>query len=95
VLLAAGIALMVPFGVVGAVGGLAASQIAATAFAGIRVLALPGARAAMRARARLSELRRGVAFGSKPWLGEVFWLLNFRIDVLILNAYVSPALTLS
>lgn len=86
-----GVALMVPFGAAGAVGGLAASQLVAAAFAAKRVLALPGARAAARAAARLSELRRAVAFGSKTWLGEIFWTLNFRIDVVILNAYVASS----
>jgi O-antigen/teichoic acid export membrane protein len=89
--LAAGIALMIPFGVVGAVGGLAASQLAAAIFAAAAVLSLPGARLAARAAARLSDLRRAVAFGSKTWLSEIFWALNFRLDVVILNIYAASS----
>jgi O-antigen/teichoic acid export membrane protein len=87
----AGIALMIPYGVVGAVGGLAASQLAATLFGGARVLAIPGAQSAWRAAARLTDLGRAAGFGSKTWLGEIFWALNFRLDVVILNAYVASS----
>lgn len=89
--LAVSLGLMVPFGVVGAVAGLAASQLVAGAFAVNRVLALPGARADARTAGRLSELRRAAGFGSKTWLAEVFWALNFRLDVVILNAYVASS----
>lgn len=89
--LAVSVGLMVPFGPLGAVGGLAASQFVAQAFAVSRVLALPGARAGARAARRLTELRRAVAFGSKTWLAEMFWALNFRLDVVILNAYVASS----
>jgi O-antigen/teichoic acid export membrane protein len=89
--LAVSVGLMVPFGVVGAVGGLAASQFVAAAFANSRVLALPGAGAGAQAAGRLTELRRAAAFGSKTWLAEIFWALNFRLDVLILNAYAASA----
>jgi O-antigen/teichoic acid export membrane protein len=89
--LVAGVALMIPFGVVGAVAGLAISQLAAVVFAANRVLDLPGAQVAARAAARLSELRRAAVFGSKTWLGEIFWALNFRLDLVILNAYVASS----
>jgi O-antigen/teichoic acid export membrane protein len=48
-------------------------------------------RPAAGAGARLAELRRAIRFGSKTWLSEMFWGLNFRLDVVILNAYVSSS----
>jgi O-antigen/teichoic acid export membrane protein len=89
--LVSGIALMFPFGVVGAVAGLAISQLAATIFAAACVLSLPGARDEARVPIRRSNLRRAAAFGSKTWLGEIFWALNFRLDVVILNIYVASS----
>ena len=89
--LAISVGLMVPFGVVGALGGLAASQLIAAVFAINRVFALPGARAQARMPGRLTELRRAAVFGSKTWLAEIFWALNFRLDVIVLNAYVASS----
>ncbi len=85
-----GIALMIPFGVAGAVAGLAGSQLAALLYAVGRVKALPEVRGDS-APVRLTELRRAAAFGSKTWLSEIFWTLNFRLDVVILNAYVAAS----
>ena len=55
------------------------------------MLAIPGARAAARVAARLNELRAAIVFGSKTWVSEIFWAVSFRIDVVILNAYVASS----
>jgi O-antigen/teichoic acid export membrane protein len=52
---------------------------------------MPGARDEARGAIHSSQLQRAVAFGSKTWLGEIFWALNFRLDVVILNIYVASS----
>ena len=85
------IALMVPFDVEGALAGLALSQLAAALFAGWRVLALAAEGRGAGRTGRFGELRAATRYGVKTWLGELFWGVNVRIDVVVLNAYVASA----
>ena len=87
----AGIGLMIPFGVVGALSGLAVSQLSAGLFAAISVIRVPGAREAARRRVELAELKKAIRFGSLTSLSEILWALSFRLDVVVLNAYVAAS----
>jgi O-antigen/teichoic acid export membrane protein len=85
-----GVVLTLTIDVVGALAALAAGQLVAA------VLTVGGVlrRATRHGRpgeGGLGELRRAAAFGSRTWLGEMFWGLNFRLDVVILNAYVASS----
>jgi O-antigen/teichoic acid export membrane protein len=87
----AGVGLMIPFGVVGALSGLAISQLSAALFAATSVIGIPGAREAARGRIQLGVLKRAIRFGSLTSLSEIFWALSFRLDVVVLNAYVAAS----
>jgi O-antigen/teichoic acid export membrane protein len=78
------------FGLVGAIVGFIAAQVA-TALAllawGTRTLRATGP---LRAAKSLSNLARAVRFGSKPYLANALQYLNLRADLFILNA-VAPS----
>ena len=90
VTLVLGVVLTLTSGVVGALAALAAGQLLAAVLTAAGVLRRPEA-SEDRGGGDLRELRRAAAFGSRTWLGEMFWGLNFRLDVVILNVYVTSA----
>jgi O-antigen/teichoic acid export membrane protein len=77
--------LAVPFGLTGAIAGMAAASVA-TAVVGAILLT-------RRAPAAGTEpgrpLRRAFRFGLPGWIGNLFQQVNYRFDVIILAAYVS------
>lgn len=93
VLFAAALALAIPFGLTGAVIGLTASG-AITAAVGAWLL-----RRAVRGgidegstqdrKGPLEHLRRAFPFGFQAWIGNVLQQANYRLDLLILGAYVA------
>lgn len=90
VTLVLGVVLTLTADVVGALLALVAGQLAAAVLTAGGVLRRPTAEP-RATTAGLRELRRAAAFGSRTWLGEMFWGLNFRLDVVILNAYVASS----
>jgi O-antigen/teichoic acid export membrane protein len=95
VTLVLGVVLTVTSGVIGALAALAAGQLLAAVLtaAGVlrRAAAVGQAGGGAVAGGDLRELRRAAAFGSRTWLGEMFWGLNFRLDIVILNVYVAAS----
>jgi len=41
-------------------------------------------------RAGIEYLRRAVAYGAKLQLGSVVWLLNLRLDAILVNGFLNP-----
>ena len=84
------VALVIPFGIVGAVAGFTGSYvvvgIAATAWAWRY-----GARAPADEGIRGTSVRAMVSFGLQAWTGNFLQYLNYRVDLFILNAYTSRA----
>jgi O-antigen/teichoic acid export membrane protein len=94
VMLIVGAGLALPFGLTGAVVGLAASGIV-TACVGAWLLARtirssPDPPAAMR-EGGLAHLRRAFPFGVQSWVGNVLQQANYRLDLLILGAYAAAS----
>jgi O-antigen/teichoic acid export membrane protein len=83
-------ALIGPFDLTGAVIALSASHLAAAIYA---LYWLRGAVAAGRDQVLddSGSIRAAISFGVKPWLAEFLQLLNYRIDLFILNAYSNTA----
>jgi len=89
VLMVLGVALVIPFGLTGAVIALAASHVlgAAAAFAsGRRRLGGAG-----RGAPAPGQLRRALAFGSKAYAANALQALNYRVDLFILSTVASTA----
>lgn len=88
-LMVLGVALIIPFGVIGAIIALLASHVltAALTFAwGRRRLVrhddpMPGP----------GQLRRALSFGIKGWAGNSLQILNYRVDFFLLSAVASTA----
>ena len=83
------VALVIPFGIVGAVAGFAASYV---------VVGLVATAWAWRFGARATgeeeqgtSVRSMVSFGLQAWTGNLLQYLNYRVDLFILNAYTSRA----
>ena len=90
VLVTAGVALTFALGLDGALLGLAAANVAA--FAAAAVWALRYARVApVPEDARPGRLRAAAAFGSKAWGASLLQLINYRLDLFLLAAFVSRA----
>jgi O-antigen/teichoic acid export membrane protein len=85
-----GVALTFPLGVAGAMLGFATGQLMAAAIAVGSVLS-SGGPPSYPTGTGLTELRRAARFGTKTWVSEMFWGLNFRLDVLILNTFVASS----
>jgi O-antigen/teichoic acid export membrane protein len=91
VLLVAGVALAVAYGVLGAVAGFAAAQAATALIAAIwlrrecRREAEPEGYATQSSHA----LRRATKFGVQAWSANLLQLLNYRVDIFILSAFAT------
>jgi len=87
--LALSVALAVAFGSLGAIVGLAASHVVAAAAAALLLRRdVPSAQGGGGSR---QELRAAAAFGLKAWGSEVLQNLNYRLDLLVLNAFALRA----
>lgn len=86
--LALSVALAVAFGSLGAIVGLAASHVLAAAAAAVL---LRRDAPSVRGGGSRQELRAAAAFGLKAWGSEVLQNLNYRLDLLVLNAFALRA----
>lgn len=87
--LALSIGLAAAFGSLGAIVGLAASHVVGAAVAAI--LVRRHAPRPVHAPDGRGELRAAVTFGLKAWGSEVLQTLNYRLDLLVLNAFALRA----
>lgn len=86
--LALSVVLAVAFGSLGAIVGLAASHVLAAAAAAVL---LRRDAPSVRGGGSRQELRAAAAFGLKAWGSEVLQNLNYRLDLLVLNAFALRA----
>jgi O-antigen/teichoic acid export membrane protein len=90
VLIVAAVTLTLVMGLDGALIGIAASNVAA--FAGAAVWGVRYGRVAPRPpQARPGRVREAVVFGSKAWGAGLLQLINYRLDLFLLAAFVSRA----
>jgi len=93
-LAAAGLAL--PFGLTGAVAGLAASAVV-TAIVGASLMrrwvrrGIDGPAPAADHGGGLEHLRRAFPFGVQAWVGNVLQQANYRLDLLVLGGYAAAS----
>jgi O-antigen/teichoic acid export membrane protein len=87
--LALSVGLAAAFGSLGAIVGLAVSHVVGAAVAAL--LVRRGAPHASGTPDSRRELRAAAAFGLKAWGSEVLQNLNYRLDLLILNAFAVRA----
>ncbi len=87
--LALSVGLAAAFGSLGAVAGLAVSHVLGAAAAAI--LLRRGTRIVRSGSGSREELRVAVKFGLQAWGSEVLQNLNYRLDLLILNAFAVRA----
>jgi len=91
VLFLAAFGLAIPFGLTGAVVGLTASGVV-TAIVGAWLLRrAAGASGAPERGRRLEHLRRALPFGFQAWIANILQQANYRLDLLILGAYVAAS----
>lgn len=87
--LALSVALAVAFGSLGAIVGLAASHVVGAVAAAL--LLRHGTLSSQPGAGSRQELRAATAFGLKAWGSEVLQNLNYRLDLLVLNAFAVRA----
>jgi O-antigen/teichoic acid export membrane protein len=92
VILVAGVGLSLPFGVNGALAGIALSNVAAAVaayFWVVRYARVLGAEP--REQGGGSHLRQSLSFGLKAWGANLLQLINYRLDLFLLGAFVARA----
>jgi O-antigen/teichoic acid export membrane protein len=93
VMLLASVSLAIPFGVTGAIIGLAAAA-AVTALAGLVLVRRDAAsveREPASANPESRPLKGALRFGLTAWIANILQQVNYRFDVLILGAYAAIA----
>jgi O-antigen/teichoic acid export membrane protein len=86
IILVGGVALAIPFGILGAVSAFAASNVL-TALLGAVWLRTETARAGDAGSGGMTgQLRRATKFGLQTWSANLLQLLNYRLDIFVLSS---------
>jgi len=74
----------------GVLGAVAASLVSWVLAAGLLFIAAARIAGGVSFRINLPYLRKALTFGVQAHLGNIFWFLTHRIDLLLVNGYLGP-----
>jgi len=74
----------------GVLGAVVASLLSCVIAAGLLFVVAARIAGGISFRINLPYMRKALAFGVQAHLGNIFWFLTHRIDLLLVNAYLGP-----